>query len=53
MSGKGSGRRPTDENKYKENWNTIFGKKPKDVKQLDLFEKENNELSKQTKDTNQ
>jgi hypothetical protein len=25
--GKGSGRRPTDEQKYKDNWEAIFGKK--------------------------
>ena len=27
MSGKGSGRRPTDEDKYQSNWEKIFGKK--------------------------
>ncbi len=27
MSGKGSGRRPTDEDKYMNNWDAIFGKK--------------------------
>lgn len=55
MSGKGSGRRPTNEEQYMSNWDTIFGKKIKDVKQLDLSEekKEQDELSKQTKDTNQ
>jgi hypothetical protein len=28
--GKGSGRRPTDEEKYQDNWDKIFGKKPKE-----------------------
>lgn len=27
MSGKGSGRRPTDEQKYQDNYDKIFGKK--------------------------
>lgn len=27
MAGKGSGRRPTDEKKFRENWDQIFGKK--------------------------
>jgi hypothetical protein len=34
--GKGSSRRPTDEDKYKDNWDAIFGKKkqepPKETK---------------------
>lgn len=30
MSGEGSGRRPTDEQKYKDNYDEIFGKKKKE-----------------------
>jgi len=33
MSGKGSGRRPTDENKYRDNWDQIFGKKKEQPKE--------------------
>jgi len=46
MSGKGSGRRPCDEDKVRSNWDTIFGKKNKEEKPK---EKETNELSNQTK----
>lgn len=35
--GKGSGRRNEDAQKVRGNWDTIFGKKPKDVVQEDLF----------------
>jgi hypothetical protein len=51
MSGKGSGRRPCDEEKVRSNWDTIFGKKVKEVEQLELFdkEKEEDELSNKTK----
>ncbi len=52
MSGKGSGRRPTNEEQYKNNWDTIFGKKVKEVEQRDLF-KEQNELPEQTKNPDQ
>lgn len=30
MSGKGSGRRPTDEQKFGDNYDAIFGKKKKE-----------------------
>lgn len=40
MSGKGSGRRPCDEEKVRSNWDTIFGKKVKEVEQQELFPKE-------------
>jgi hypothetical protein len=30
--GKGSKRRPTDEQKYQDNWDQIFGKKKKEEK---------------------
>lgn len=36
--GKGSGRRNEDADKVRGNWDTIFGKKPKDVVQEKLFE---------------
>jgi hypothetical protein len=51
MSGKGSGRRPCDEDKVRSNWDTIFGKKVKEVEQQELFdkEKEEDELSNKTK----
>jgi len=47
---KGSGRRPCDEDKVRSNWDTIFGKKLKEVEQLELFpeEKETDELRKET-----
>jgi hypothetical protein len=50
MSGKGSGRRPCDEEKVRSNWDTIFGKKVKEVEQQELFseEKETNELPNKT-----
>lgn len=46
MSGKGSGRRPCDEDKVRSNWDIIFGKKAKEVEQQKLFpeEKDLNEL---------
>ena len=47
MSGKGSGRRPTDEEKYMSNWDTIFGRNKEQKKE------EQNELSEQTKNTDQ
>ncbi len=47
MSGKGSGRRPCDEDKVRSNWDTIFGKKNKEETPK---EKETNEL--RTKTTN-
>lgn len=43
MSGKGSGRRPCDEEKVRSNWDTIFGKKVKEVQQQGLFEEEEKE----------
>jgi len=51
MSGKGSGRRPCDEDKVRSNWDTIFGKKVKEVEQQELFPetKETNELPNKTK----
>jgi hypothetical protein len=51
MSGKGSGRRPCDEEKVRSNWDTIFNKKVKEIEQLKLFskEKETNELPNKTK----
>ena len=39
MSGKGSGRRPTNEEQYMSNWDTIFGKKK--VEQKETEQKEN------------
>ncbi len=48
MSGKGSGRRPTNEEQYKNNWDTIFGKK-----KVEQEQKDRDELPKQTKDTDQ
>lgn len=47
MSGKGSGRRPTDEEKYMSNWDAIFGRNKKEE------EKEQDELPEQTKNTDQ
>jgi len=45
MSGKGSGRRPCDEDKVRNNWDIIFGKKLKEQPVLLPNEKENeNEL---------
>jgi hypothetical protein len=51
MSGKGSGRRPCDEDKVRSNWDTIFSKKVKEIEQLELFdkEKEEDELPNKTK----
>ena len=40
MSGKGSGRRPTDEHKYQSNWDAIFGKQLKEQVKLPLQEKD-------------
>ena len=39
MSGKGSGRRPTDEEKYMSNWDTIFGrnKEQKEEEQNEIY----------------
>jgi hypothetical protein len=49
MAGKGSGRRPTDEQKYQSNWDAIFGKQLKEQVELPLKEKENeNELPNKT-----
>lgn len=48
MSGKGSGRRPTNEEQYMNNWDAIFGKNKEQKK-----EKEENELSEQTKNPDQ
>lgn len=48
MSGKGSGRRPTNEEQYMSNWDTIFGKKK--VEQPEQ-KKEQDELSEQTSNT--
>ena len=52
MSGKGSKRRPTDEEQYKQNWDAIFGNKRKEVDQKELSETEkketDNELRNQT-----
>jgi len=48
MSGKGSGRRPTNEEQYKSNWDAIFGKKKVEPEQ-----KEKNELPEQTKNPDQ
>jgi hypothetical protein len=42
MSGKGSGRRPCDEEKVRSNWDSIFGKKDKEQP------KETNELPNKT-----
>jgi len=44
--GKGSGRRPTDENKYQSNWETIFNNKEQEKDEED-------ELPKETTDTDQ
>jgi len=46
MSGKGSGRRPTNEEQYMSNWDTIFGKRKVEQEKEDK-EKEN-ELSEET-----
>jgi len=46
MSGKGSGRRPCDEDKVRSNWDTIFGSKTKEETPK---EKEEDELPNQTK----
>lgn len=43
MSGKGSGRRPTNEEQYMSNWDTIFGKKKVEQEQK---EKENDKEQK-------
>jgi len=49
MSGKGSGRRPTDEQKYQSNWDAIFGKQIKEQPKLPPEEKEKeNELPNKT-----
>ena len=48
MSGKGSGRRPTNEEQYMSNWDTIFGKKK--VEQPEQ-KKEQDELPEQTSST--
>jgi hypothetical protein len=45
MSGKGSGRRPCDEDKVRSNWDTIFGKK---VKEETPKEKDEDELRTKT-----
>lgn len=50
MSGKGSGRRPTNEEQYMSNWDTIFGKK-KPVEQEQKKE-DNNELREKTGEPN-
>ena len=47
MSGKGSGRRPTDEKKYQNNYEKIFGKKNKEQK-----EKEQDELRNKAEEPN-
>lgn len=49
MSGKGSGRRPTNEEQYMNNWDAIFGKK-KPIEQEQKKET-TDELSEQTNDT--
>lgn len=55
MSGKGSGRRPCDEDKVRSNWDSIFGKKDKEPERLELFPetKEQNELRTETTNTSQ
>ncbi len=50
MSGKGSGRRPCDEEKVRSNWDSIFGKKDKEETPK---EEETNELRTETTDTTQ
>lgn len=50
MSGKGSGRRPGDEEKFQSNWDKIFGKEDKEETPK---EKETNELRTETTDTTQ
>ena len=40
MMGKGSKRRPTDEKKYSDNWEAIFGKKRKVCKTWKEIERE-------------
>jgi len=50
MSGKGSGRRPCDEDKVRNNWDTIFGKKNKEETPK---EKDTDELRTETNDTTQ
>lgn len=47
MSGKGSGRRPTNEEQYMSNWDAIFGKNKEQKKE------KQNELPEQTKNTDQ
>ena len=44
--GKGSGRRPTDEDKYQSNWEVIFNNKEQEKDKQD-------ELPKETTDTDQ
>ncbi len=51
MSGKGSGRRPCDEDKVRNNWDTIFGKPAKEVEQQELFSEEKDKDELRTKTT--
>ena len=52
MNGKGSNRRPTDEEQYMSNWEAIFGKRNKELDQEELNKEKTDELSGQTKDVN-
>jgi hypothetical protein len=49
---KGSNRRPCDEDKVRNNWDTIFGKPVKEVEQLRLFSEEKDKDELRTEATN-
>jgi hypothetical protein len=42
IMGKGSGRRPTDENKFQSNYDLIFGKKPPEGQDKDKEKQDGN-----------
>ena len=43
--GKGSGRRPTDEDKYQSNYDLIFGKKPPEGQDKDKEKQDGNDTT--------
>jgi len=43
--GKGSGRRPTDENKFQSNYDLIFGKKPAEGQEKEKEEEDGNDTT--------
>jgi len=48
--GKGSGRRPTDENKFQSNYDLIFGKKPAEGQEKEKEKEDGNNDSTSTQE---